>query len=88
MPSSGTCGSSPETTDEFRKLTARSMEGPESLCKFERITGGSGRWSVSMTCHVEGMTSRERVEILVDGSTMTLSRRGPKSRPASYRRCS
>lgn len=88
MPSSVACGPSPETTDEFVKFTTRGMEGPESLCKFDRVTGGPSRWSASVTCNVEGTTSRGRIEFQVDGQTMTLKRGGPKNRPARYTRCS
>lgn len=65
------------------RFTARGTEEVESICDFDRVSGGDGRWSVRQSCHVEGTTTRSRLEIRVDGDGMTLifpDRRGNSTR--------
>jgi hypothetical protein len=53
-------------------FTTRGMEGNENSCRFDRIRGGSGRWHIAMTCHGEGTTVREKVELFVNVNTIQI----------------
>jgi hypothetical protein len=80
------CRSKPGTSDEIPiTFTRRGMKGLENSCEFNRVSGGSGRWLISMTCHGEGMTEKHDVELLVDGNTMVYRERG--GRAARLTRC-
>lgn len=67
-------------------FTRRSMEetGLDSICRFDRVSGTSGRWKIAVTCRVEGMTERGQIEIAVNGNTMMLKR---GIRPVKLARC-
>lgn len=61
-------------------ITPRGTNEIESACDFTHVTGKSGRWSMRQTCHMEGTSTRSRLEIAVDGDTMTMSFPGKKSK--------
>jgi hypothetical protein len=68
-------------------FTARGMEGNENSCRFDRIRGGSGRWHIAMTCHAEGMTVREQVELFVEGNTIQIKYRDRGNASQNLKRC-
>jgi hypothetical protein len=68
-------------------FTARSMEGNENSCRFDRIRGGSVRRNIAMTCHGEGTTVREQVELFVDGNTIEIKYRDRGNASMTLMRC-
>lgn len=73
--------------DRRIRFTLRGTEAVESTCDFDRIEGGNGRWTVRQSCHVEGTTTRSRMEISVEGDRMTLVFPDKKGRSTSVMRC-
>lgn len=60
--------------DDMRiKVTARGTEEFDSLCSFDKITEGPGRWKVAQTCHVEGTGRGSRLEMAMEGDRLIMS---------------
>jgi hypothetical protein len=69
------------------RFTLRGTEEIESACDFDRIAGGSGKWSIRQTCHVEGTKTRSRMDISVEGDRMTLGFPDKKGSRTRVLRC-
>jgi hypothetical protein len=79
------CRNKPGATDEIPiRFTRQTMEGMESTCRFDRVSGAPGKWKIAVTCQVEGTAERGQIEIAVNGNTMSLKRGG---KPVELTRC-
>jgi hypothetical protein len=63
--------------DSAYEFTMQGVDtGMEGSCRFDQISGGSGRWHVTMTCRGEGGSHREQWEILVKGKSLQIKSHG------------
>ncbi|PMR73336.1 hypothetical protein C1H69_18580 [Billgrantia endophytica] len=63
------------------------FEGRENVCEMEASQSGEGEWTADLRCEGEGMTSRERIAMAVDGNTMTLTYRDRDGVSVALVRC-
>lgn len=64
------------------------FEGRENHCEMEETREGEGEWTAVLRCQGEGMTSRERIRLGVEGDVMTLTYLDRDGAAVALGRCS
>lgn len=74
--------------DDTISLTRHEMHLLENgLCRFRKITGGSGRWHTTMICEGEGSTDRVSADLIVTGDFLNIVYGKPYNTTAKFKRC-
>ncbi len=55
------------------EITTTRFEGYENSCAIDRIDETAGDYQAALTCQAEGMTTRERVRLAVQGDSLRLT---------------
>ena len=74
--------------DDTISLTQHEMHLLENgLCRFPKITGGSGHWHAMMTCAGEGSTDKVSADLVVEGDFLRIVYGKPYNTTAKFKRC-
>jgi hypothetical protein len=74
--------------DDTISLTRHEMHLLENgLCRFDKMTGGSGHWHTTMTCEGEGSTDTVSADLVVEGDFLSIVYGKPYNTTAKFKRC-